>query len=103
MDRHSALMLVRYIDEYEDDLPQSGLRGLFIGNHPTIDSMTTVDVQYTYSLPQMSFIADGSQISLGVKNAANEEPPRMNTDGGYDPFTHNPIGRQWYARFRMAL
>ena len=103
MDRHAGLILVRYIDEYDDDLPQSGLRGLFIGTHPTIDSMTTVDLQYSYSLPQMGFIADGSQITLGIKNAANEEPPKMNTDGGYDPFTHNPIGRQWYARFRMAL
>lgn len=103
MDRHGALILARYIDEYEDDIPQDPLRGAFIGLHPTIDSMTTVDVQYTYNLPEMGFLLDGSQITLGIKNAANEEPPHMNTDGGFDPFTHNPIGRMWYGRFRMAL
>lgn len=103
-DRHSTVIMARHTDGYEDDLPQSGLRGQFIGLHPNIDSYTTVDVAYTYTLPQLGFQADGSAITLGVKNIANEEPPKMNTDGGYDAFSGaSPIGRIFYARYKMAL
>jgi hypothetical protein len=104
VDRHSVVVLARYIDEYVDDLPQSAARGQFIGLHPNIDSMLTVDMAYTYSLPEMSFLPDsGSAITFGIKNVAGEKPPRMNTDGAYDAFTHDPKGRMYYGRFRMVL
>ena len=48
-------------------------------------------------------MADGSAITFGIKNLANERPPKMNTDGGYDPFTHDPKGRMFYVRGRMEL
>jgi iron complex outermembrane recepter protein len=102
-DRHSALVTVRYIDEYEDDVPQSALRGAFFGLHPTIDSMTTVDLQYNLQLPALAFQQEGSSLTLGIKNALNEEPPKVNVDGGYDPFAHNPMGRIWYARYTLSL
>jgi hypothetical protein len=104
MDRHSAVLLARHVDGYEDDLPQSATRGQFIGLHPDIDSFTTFDVAYTYSLPEMGFIQDGSAFTFGIKNATNEEPPKMNTDGGYDAFSGaSPVGRIFYARYKMAL
>ena len=96
--------MARHIDGYDDDLPQSQARGQFIGFHPTIDSFTTVDVQYTYSLPEMAFMAEGSSITVGIKNAFGEDPPKMNTDGLYDPFSAaDPKGRMYYFRARMAL
>ncbi|HIG39718.1 MAG: hypothetical protein ABGY96_17875 [bacterium] len=39
-------------------------------------------------------------ITVGVKNIANEEPPKMNTDDGYDAFSGaSPIGRIYYAKY----
>jgi outer membrane receptor protein involved in Fe transport len=102
-DRHAAVATVRYVDSFKDDLPQSALRGAFIGFAPTIDSWTTADVQYTYQLPAFSIQGEGSSIMLGVKNLTNEKPPRLNNDGGYDPFTHDPRGRIFYARYTLAL
>ncbi|HIE89805.1 MAG TPA: TonB-dependent receptor, partial [Gammaproteobacteria bacterium] len=75
-----------------------------IGEHPTIDSYTTVDLAYTYSLPEMGFMQDGSAVTFGIKNATDEGPPKMNTDGGYDAFSGaSPVGRIYYARYKMAL
>ena len=102
-DRHSVIVNVNYVDEYEDDLPQSALRGAFIGFAPTIDSMTTVDIQYNFQLPAFSFQSEGSTVTLGMKNALNEEPPLLNNDGAFDPFTHDPRGRIFYARYNLRI
>ncbi|MEZ5560275.1 MAG: TonB-dependent receptor [Pseudomonadales bacterium] len=102
-DRHSALVTVRYIDSYKDDVPQDPVRGAYFGFHPDIDSMTTVDVQYSLQLPAFSFQEEGSSITIGMKNALNETPPKVNVDGGYDPFTHNPMGRIFYGRYTLSM
>ncbi len=99
----AALFTVRYIDSYEDDVPQSALRAAFIGEHPTIDSFTTVDAQLTYQLPALSFQDEGAVITFGAKNLFNEDPPFVNVDGAFDPFTHDPRGRIWYGGLRVAF
>jgi iron complex outermembrane receptor protein len=101
--RHGASIIVRHIDGYTDDTPQSALRGAYIGLAPEIDSFTTVDVQYNVDLPALSFQEQESVLTLGIKNLANETPPRVNTDGGFDPFTHDPRGRIYYGRFTFSL
>jgi hypothetical protein len=101
--RHSASAIVRYIDGFKDDVPQSSLRGSFIGFAPTIDSMTTIDLQYNFALPELGFQSEGSSITLGIKNAANEVAPRENVDGGFDAFTHDPRGRIYYAKYLMSI
>jgi outer membrane receptor protein involved in Fe transport len=102
LDRHSVIATVRYVDEFEDDVAQSALRGSFGFLAPTIDSMTTVDLQYNVELPAFSMI-QASNLTLGIKNVGNEEPPKENVDGGYDYFTHDPIGRIYYARYSVAF
>ena len=101
-DRHSASIVVKHIDGYTDDVPQSGLRGSFIGFAPEIDSFTTFDVQYNFQLPDLWFHGDGSQITIGAKNAGNKVAPLVNVDGAFDPFTHDPRGRIVYMRYRIA-
>ena len=101
--RHSASLTVRHVDEYEDDVPQSALRGAYIGFAETIESMTTLDVQYEIDLPVLGLESASSAFTLGVKNAGNEEPPLVNVDGAYDYYTHDPRGRIWYARYRVQL
>ena len=102
-ERHGASIIVRHIDGYTDDTPQSALRGAYIGLAPEIDSFTTVDVQYNVDLPALSFQEQESVLTLGIKNLANKTPPRVNTDGGFDPFTHDPRGRIYYGRFTFNL
>ena len=102
-DRHSASIVVKHIDGYTDDVPQSGLRGSYIGFAPEIDSFTTVDVQYNFQLPDVLFHGDGSQITIGAKNAGNKKAPLVNVDGAFDPYTHDPRGRIVYMRYRMAM
>lgn len=101
--RHAAIVTVRHVDSYDDDVPQSMLRGAFIGFHPEIDSHTTVDVQYNLTLPAFGFQGEGSVLTLGAKNVTNEDPPFVNVDGAYDPFTHDPRGRIWYVRYTLGL
>jgi iron complex outermembrane recepter protein len=101
--RHTAVVTARYIDSYDDDGPQNALRALFIGERPRISSMTTIDAQYTFELPSFGFQAEGSALTVGAKNIANREPPKVNVDGGYDPFAHDPRGRIWYARYVLNM
>jgi outer membrane receptor protein involved in Fe transport len=127
-DRHSVFVLVRYIDSYEDnqaiDDPGndgvnvclgSCIRAFSTGNEDkftaeteagldrTIDSWTTVDIQYSYELPQIGIQAEGSRIAVGGTNVFNEAPPVVNVDGQFDPFVHDPRGAMWYLRYTMAL
>ena len=74
--RHSASLTVRHVDEFEDDdVPQSALRGAYIGFAETIESMTTLDVQYEIDFPVLGLESASSALTLGVKNAGNEAPP----------------------------
>ena len=100
---HSAFVTVRYVDEYEDDLAQSALRGAYIGFAETIESMTMIDLQYELDLPVPGLETASSALTLGIKNVANEEPPLVNVDGAYDYYTHDPRGRIWYARYKLRL
>ncbi|MEE4383113.1 MAG: TonB-dependent receptor, partial [Pseudomonadales bacterium] len=113
-DRQGAFLLVRYIDAYEDDQPataggqcvgsclRAASAGLDLLNRQ-IDSWVSVDLQYAYELPKIGFAEEGSRISIGGTNIFNERPPRVNFDGLFDPFVHDPRGAIWYARYTMQL
>ncbi len=126
-DRHSAFVLVRYIDAYEDNQPiddpgqdgvnvclgsclrafSAGLWGNIAETEEELDrrinSFTTVDIQYSYELPAMGIQQEGSRISIGGTNVFNRTPPRVNVDGLFDMFTHDPRGAMWYLRYTMNL
>ena len=101
--RHGATVNVRYIDGYKDDTPQNAFLGAYIGYAETIDSMTTVDAQYRLDLPAFTSPDDDSQLTLGIKNLLNKEPPLVNADGAYDYYTHDPRGRIFYVRYQLRL
>ena len=90
-DNHSASAIIYYVDEYETTRPAPA------GESQRIDDWTTLDLQYTYAFDL--FDNSRASISLGVKNATDEEPPRV-FDGvnlSYDPKHHDPRGRVWYV------
>ena len=101
--RHDVFLNLRYIHSYRDDTPQSAFLGAYIGYAETIDSMTTVDLQYRLELPALTARQKGSHLTLGVKNLLNEGPPLVNVDGAYDYYTHDPRGRIFHARYRMQF
>jgi outer membrane receptor protein involved in Fe transport len=86
---HKASAIVRHITDYTDDktLDQEFNR--------TIDAMTTVDLHYSYSFNQ-----DRTRISLGIFNAADEDPPFADQDLNFDARTHNPFGRMYQVVMR---
>jgi iron complex outermembrane recepter protein len=126
-DRHSAFLLVRYIDAYDDnqsiDDPGADGQNVCLGScvrafslgmngnigataadlDRRINSWTTVDIQYTYEMPAFGIQAEGSRVSVGGTNVFNRVPPRVNVDGAFDPFVHDPRGAVWYLRYTMNL
>lgn len=78
--RHNAQVIGRYWGEYDDPEAISSLQ--------KIDSMFTVDLNYTLSLME-----DQMRVNVSVFNAFDEDPPRAQTDLNYDPYTHSAFGR----------
>lgn len=77
--RHTVKGLVHYVDGYRND--RSGV------TDPVIGSQTTLDLFYALNL------RDGLEVSLGVVNVADRDPPLAQFALGYDPVVHDPRGR----------
>ena len=88
---HMVSAQLRYIDSYENDQPNP---------ETTIDSWTTLDGQYSVRL-----FDDRSQLSLGVKNLLDEEPPTLGDQvrPGYDNVIHNVLGRTVYVTLSQSF
>ena len=102
-DNHSVIATLRHVDDYEDDTPQSELRGSYGFFAPTIDSHTELDLQYSMHISETGWLDGSSTFVLGIKNLTNEEPPVVNENGGYDYFTHDPRGRIFYGRLTWSI
>ena len=102
-DNHSVIATLRHVDDYEDDTPQSALRGSYGFFATTIDSHTELDLQYSMHISKTGWLDGSSTFVLGIKNLTNEEPPVVNVDGGYDYFTHDPRGRIFYGRLTWSI
>jgi len=132
-DRHRVVATLRYVPEFEQDgngqneiavalgqatkdLGASRIAfGTFTNLDPscpmtpsranpcTIDDFLTVDLQYTYRLPEIGFQQEGSQVQLGIINATNQSPPGVNDDPGWIEGLHDPRGRLFYLRYSMNL
>jgi len=113
---HRAFAVVRYIDGYEatlSDEPASGFWNntikIFLDDataakyyNPNIDSWVAVDAQYTYTLPEVSFLSSSS-VTIGAKNLFDEEAPWVPNNTSYDPVTHDFRGRVWYFRVGASM
>lgn len=99
-DSQRASINVNYISSYETSIAlPAGLN-----ESSTIDSFTTIDAQYstTFSVTDTT----DTTITLGINNITDEEPPRVFNGFGnlsYDPKQHNPLGRVFYARAKVAF
>ena len=67
-----------------------------------IDTVTRVDVQYTYNLGELSIFSD-TEVTLGTQNLTNEDPPWIPFITGYEGTLHDPRGLIWSLRIRASL
>ncbi len=93
---HKVVAMAYYVSSYETT------RAVPEGSSQTIDSWTTLDLQYTYNLELDNSAA---VFSLGVKNVFDEAPPVVYDAANlsYDAKHHNPLGRVYYARVQYAF
>ena len=112
---HRVFMLARWVDEVEEDIP-AGTAGFFravtnlAGNASTaadmadgeIEDMLTIDLQYNYSFGEVSFLSD-LNITLGIQNIFDEEPPVVSYVTAYDPTLHDGRGRLFFGRIGASL
>jgi outer membrane receptor protein involved in Fe transport len=114
-ENHRAFLIVKYVDELESDI-SAGTRGFFAatarlgGNDSVandladtkIESMTTADIQYTYTFGELGLLAD-SAVSLGVMNFTNEEAPNIAVVTAFDGTLHDGRGRMWFLRLQGSM
>ncbi len=101
---HSANVYVRYIDSYLSDDSSGRLGGPItdengnpdFANYLPVDSMTTVDLQYSYVWEGLIGSSNVTTITLGARNIFDELPPAVFSSAGYDEKVHNPRGRSIY-------
>jgi len=67
-----------------------------------IESMTTVDVQYTYNVGEAMYLSD-SAVSVGVMNLFDEEAPYIANVTAYDGTLHDGRGMMYFVRFGGSL
>ena len=115
MDNHRAFVIVKHVDELTSDVP-AGTRGFFAataalgGNghlsddirDGEIDSMTTIDAQYSYSFGETAFLSDAA-LTLGIMNLTDEEAPLIANVTAYDGTLHDGRGRMFFVRANLSL
>lgn len=114
-DNHRVYALARWVDELDSDIP-AGTRGFFAavarlaGNDAVadqlgdaiIEDMLTVDVQYNYNFGEQAFFSD-TNVTLGIQNIFDEEPPAMAVVTAFDGRLHDGRGRIFFARVSASL
>ena len=114
---HRAFMIVKHVDEVDFGDPNANGGARFWNQTIQlaqevegkadfftrwIDAFTTIDVQYTYNLGELSVFSD-AEVTLGIQNLTNEDPPWIPVITGYDGTLHDPRGRIWSLRVGASL
>jgi iron complex outermembrane receptor protein len=115
MDNHRVFVIVKHIDELATDIP-AGTRGFYAAVAPLagnghnsadfrdeiVESMTTIDVQYSYNFGETAFLSD-SNVTIGIMNLTDEIPPLVSDTTGYFPTLHDGRGRMFFVRAGVSL
>ena len=88
---HGVNVFLRYIDGYTDDEVDIGQGSAF---YRSIGSSLTVDAQYNLQIRSQK----APLLTFGAINLFDEDPPPVQTSGGYDSKVHDPRGRMYYAK-----
>jgi iron complex outermembrane receptor protein len=99
---HTAAAYGRWVSSYETtNVPTAIAAGM--GFDQNIDSHFTVDLQYSYSFDFNS--EDDLRLTLGLKNAFDEEVPQVydGANWSYDPKHHDPRGRMFSVGLKLTM
>lgn len=88
----SAFLAVRHISSYEDDQTTT-----------PVDSFTSLDVQYSYSLGEWLRQGSDSTVTIGMVNVTDEDPPLIAIAGNFDSKIHDPRGSRVYVKFGVGF
>ena len=99
---HSAAAYGRWVSSYETTNVPTAIAA-DMGFDQNIDSHFTVDLQYSYSFDFNS--EDDLRLTLGVKNAFDEEVPQVydGSNWSYDPKHHDPRGRMFSVGLKLTM
>ncbi len=114
-DKHRVFAIAKWVDELETDIP-AGTRGFFAatarlaGNDSVardltddeIEDFLTVDVQYNYNFGELGWFSD-SNLTLGVQNIFDEEPPHIAVVTAFDGTLHDGRGRLFFVRMGASM
>ena len=100
--KHTAAAYGRWVSSYETTNNPTPT-ALALGFDQNIDSHFTVDLQYSYTFDFNS--ADDLRLTLGVKNAFDEEVPQVydSANWSYDPKHHDPRGRMFSVGLKLTM
>jgi hypothetical protein len=82
----NASTTVNYLNSYKNNLATPT---------QTVDASTTVDARVSYRFDDASWWTRGLEVTLGVNNVFDTDPPFVNIQGGVDPTVANLIGRMF--------
>lgn len=92
---HAFFAVGRYVKGYDDDQLSPTMPGEINGR---VGSHFTVDLQYSLALSDVLDVAENVGLTVGAINVAGNNPPLVNTNGGFDSRVHDPRGRVLYVR-----
>ena len=98
---HTLTAFVRMVSDYKTTQAIAAPFAPF-GYDNNIDEYTTVDINYSYNLEALN---SDMTLSLGVKNAFDEEVPQVydSVNFSYDPKHHDPRGRMVFLGLKVSL
>jgi outer membrane receptor protein involved in Fe transport len=95
---------MRYVSEvYDTSLTQSTSivgPGIVVDDtkYWQVDDWTVYNLTFGYDFSELSELTRGLDLSVGVRNLTNEEPPFADESFGYFTRLHNAYGRVYWAR-----
>ena len=97
---HTLSTFIRMVSDYETTRAVDAMASS-MGFTQKIDEFTTVDFNYSYDT---SWNDSDVRLSLGIKNAFDEEAPLVYdaANFSYDPKHHDPRGRMVYLGFKLS-
>jgi outer membrane receptor protein involved in Fe transport len=95
---------MRYVSEvYDTSLTQSTSiegPGIVVGDtkYWQVDDWTVYNLTFGYDFSEFSGMASGLDLSAGIRNLTDEDPPFADESFGYFTRLHNPYGRVYWFR-----
>jgi outer membrane receptor for ferrienterochelin and colicin len=93
---HSVQSLVRYTDAFVND-------NLTLPLKPTIPTFTVWDLNYGYDLPADTFGLATSNLTVGINNVLERNPPVIPDGNGSLPALYDYTGRYFWMRVTARL